>query len=335
MGIAKYDAKKLEEKLSTLTYPERKLFFQDCGINVMSATGLEAALKLSGLDFEVAKSELPVKFDYSVPGPNGTTAKATVRVPGSYATYRTDTGAPLGIVGTNYNILQNTDAFDFLNDLAIAGDAKFETAGIYGDGAKSFITMSTECINLLGDDFKPYILFMNSHDGSCAVKAMFTPTRVFCSNTLPMAVRNGECKINIRHSNSMKNRLDNARKVLLSHGKYLDEFKKQAEKLAVKNFSAEQFMDLVERMYPVNDEDSITVATRNMALRNQILNAYNQHDLDNFKDKAWRAVQAFSDFESHKMVFRHTDTEKYINIGTVSSGMPITNGVIKTIEATA
>ena len=93
--------------------------------------------------------------------------------PKQFATIRTDTMEPIGVVGEKYEILQNIEAFNFLDSLV--GDAKFETAGLYGGGSKSFITMSTEPIKILDDEFAPYILFTNAFDGSGAVRVMLPP----------------------------------------------------------------------------------------------------------------------------------------------------------------
>ena len=145
MGIAQYDA----EKVATMG-TERKMYFEGIGVNVQQAHSLETAINVSGLNFEVSK--YPLSFMTQVPQQLGT---QTVLVdvphpyPNQFATVRTDTLEPLGIVGKDYQILQNLEAFDFLDSLV--GDAKFETAGLYGNGAKSFITMSTEPMKILDE----------------------------------------------------------------------------------------------------------------------------------------------------------------------------------------
>jgi phage/plasmid-like protein (TIGR03299 family) len=239
MGIAQYDVNKVNA-MGT----ERKKYFEGIGVDVQTAHSLETAINVSGLNFEVAKQ--PLAFMTQVPQQLGS---QTILVdvphpfPNQFATVRTDTLEPLGVVGKDYQILQNIEAFDFLDSLV--GDAKFETAGLYGNGAKSFITMSTEPMKILDDEFAPYILFTNSFDGSGAVKVMFTPIRVFCSNALVRAIKNATNKLSIRHSSNLQSRLDNARYVLLNNTNYLNALKAESEKLAVTPFSAEAFSLLV------------------------------------------------------------------------------------------
>lgn len=329
MGIAQYDVNKVNA-MGT----ERKLYFEGIGVNVQQAHSLETAINVSGLNFEVAKH--PLSFMTQVPQQLGT---QTILVdvphpyPNQFATVRTDTLEPLGIVGKDYQILQNLEAFDFLDSLV--GDAKFETAGLYGNGAKSFITMSTEPMKILDDEFAPYILFTNSFDGSGAVRVMFTPIRVFCSNALVRAIKNATNKLSIRHSSNLQSRLDNARYVLLNNTNYLNALKAESEKLAVTPFSAEAFEALARSLFPVNTEDSELVQVRNEAQIEALLRAYKQDDLANFNNTAYKVVQAVADFESHKPVFRQTNQIDLKNIKTVMLGMPLLNMVTERMLAVA
>ena len=329
MGIAQYDVNKVNA-MGT----ERKLYFEGIGVNVQQAHSLETAINVSGLNFEVSK--YPLSFMTQVPQQLGT---QTVLIdvphpyPNQFATVRTDTLEPLGVVGKDYQILQNIEAFDFLDSLV--GDAKFETAGLYGNGAKSFITMSTEPMKILDDEFAPYILFTNSFDGSGAVRVMFTPIRVFCSNALVRAIKNATNKLSIRHSSNLQSRLDNARYVLLNNTNYLNALKVEAEKLAVTPFSTEAFEALARQLFPVNKEDSELVQVRNEAQVEALLRAYRQDDLQNFNNTAYKVVQAVADFESHKPVFRQTNQMDLKNIKTVMLGMPLLNMVTERMLAVA
>lgn len=329
MGIAQYDVEKVKA-MGT----ERKMYFEGIGVNVQQAHSLETAINVSGLNFEVAKH--PLAFMTQVPQQLG---NQTVLVdvprpyPNQFATVRTDTMEPLGMVGKDYQILQNIEAFDFLDSLV--GDAKFETAGLYGNGAKSFITMSTEPMKILDDEFAPYILFTNSFDGSGAVRVMFTPIRVFCSNTLVRAIKNATNKLSIRHSSNLQSRLDNARYVLLNNTNYLNALKAESEKLAVTPFSAEAFEALARRLFPVNAEDSELIQVRNEAQIEALLRAYRQDDLQNFNNTAYKVVQAVADFESHKPAFRQTNQMDLKNIKTVMLGMPLLNQITEQMLAIA
>jgi hypothetical protein len=53
-----------------------------------------------------------------------------------------------------------------------------------------------------------YMTFTTSHDGTGAVRAMVTPVRVVCNNTLSMALSNNIGRVSFRHTSNVMNRLD-------------------------------------------------------------------------------------------------------------------------------
>jgi len=62
-----------------------------------------------------------------------------------------------------------------------------------------------------GDDVRPYVLLMNSHDCSTAVVAATTPIRVVCQNTLNWSLANARQKFSIRHTEAVTQRVHEAR----------------------------------------------------------------------------------------------------------------------------
>lgn len=325
MAIAKFNAESVAAALEANS-TERRNYFDNLGVNLNNIRDLDTAIKLSGLDFEVEK--VPMAFYRDViDAETGEHEQVAFPFPDQYVTIRKDTNEPLGVVGKNYNILPNREAFDFLENVMGTGKAQFETAGLYG-GAKSFVTIKTEGLNILGDNYTPYILLLNSFDGSGAVRAMFTNVRVFCSNCLARAIKGAENKISIRHSNSLQTRMNNARDLLVNQTNYLGEFKKEAEKFAAIPYTQQQYLQLVDNLFPIDlENDSEITKIRQQAQREQAIIAYNQDDLQNFNGNAWKVIQAIADLESHKMIFRQTATSKFANLKTVMAGMEMTNRV--------
>lgn len=137
-------------------------------------------------------------------------------VKGKRATYRTDKNKPLGIVGEGYGIVQNLDAFTFIDTLCSGGLTDhapvIECAGVLGHGERIFITAKFPDDIILdnrGDDrVEMYMVFTTSHDGTGSVKCMVTPTRVVCNNTLNVAMRNNQGCLSLRHSSNVMQRLD-------------------------------------------------------------------------------------------------------------------------------
>ena len=83
-------------------------------------------------------------------------------IPGWWANVRQDTRQVLGIVGERYRIVQNIEAFQFVDQL-IGSAMDFETAGSLHGGRRVWVLAQLpEHIEVGGDPVRPYVLLMNS-----------------------------------------------------------------------------------------------------------------------------------------------------------------------------
>ena len=333
---ANYDSKKVQKVLEAAENTPRKAWYESQGITIDNVTNLESALTLSGLDFEVKKKPLYFNPNFETRNVDGKALPPKfTKIDNQFATVRTDTNQPLGIVTEDYEILQNKEAFDFLDSLVVNG-AKFETAGFFKkNGAASYISMSTEPMTILGDEFNPYMMISNGHDGKSAIKVVLTPVRAVCKNTAILAIKSATNIVVINHSKKMYDRLVAAKEVMLANTAYMQELNKIAEELAVKPFSKEAFEKLAHDLFPIKTEESEVIQIRNLVKIEQLLKAYKENDLENFNGTAWKAIQAVSDFESHPVNFRKT--KKLADNGSkefqvIMTGMPLLNKVFQVVK---
>lgn len=327
--FASYDASKVTSVLSSAQETKRKAYFEGMGITLENVYDMESALKISGLDFEVKKLPLyhgGLEQEY-----------AFKQIPDMFATVRGDNGAFLGAVGKDYQVLQNRDAFEFLDSLVAIGNAKFTSAGNFKkNGGASYIQMSTEPIDILGDQFDNYIMISNGHDGGSAVTVVITPIRAWCRNSALLAIKKASNRVSVRHTVNMHNNLEKAKEVLFASTKYLDALKEVAEEMAVKPFSKEAFEKLAYKLFPVKECASETVQIRNLYKIEQLMKAYKEDDLSNFLNTGWGALQAVADVESHLPQFRKTTkvaangTPQFQSV--VINGMPLLNEAFKIIK---
>lgn len=177
----------------------------------------EEAIKLAHLDFEVAKFRNHVLWSDIEGSIENIDLLHDLPTP-SYSTVRTDTLDVLGTVGKEYEVVQNVEAFNFIDSLVGSGEAIFETAGALGNGETIFITCKlpdTIAMPSFPDDLiEQYLLLRLSHDGSSAVKVVFTPIRVVCNNTLDMAMANKKSFVSFKHTANVRNKMDQARKMI-------------------------------------------------------------------------------------------------------------------------
>lgn len=177
------------------------------------------AIKYAGLDYTVEKRNLFTYGDDTDENTedNDVVMEWRIDVPNHYATVRTDTDQVLGVVGKDYEIVQNVDAFTFFD--AIVGGKEgilYETAGALANGSRIFITAKLPDYIRVGrnDCIERYLFLTTSHDGLGSIQIAFTPIRVVCRNTLNAALANQVNCIKIRHTASATDKLKEAHKMM-------------------------------------------------------------------------------------------------------------------------
>lgn len=179
---------------------------------------VKEALELSHADYKVEMQNVfamtPALQEAMKTGTVNADLILDALVSGRKATMRMDTNKALGIVSDQYGVVQNCDAFKFIDTLCTGGENTpvIECAGVLGHGERVFITAKfPEQIildNKSDDRVDMYVVFTTSHDGTGAVNCMVTPTRVVCNNTLNFAMTHNVGKISLRHTSGINGRLD-------------------------------------------------------------------------------------------------------------------------------
>ena len=177
------------------------------------------AIKHAGLDYEVVKSPLFTKGSNIIETAQGMEiGSSELEVPNYFANIRTDNNAVLGVVGKDYHIVQNREAFNFFDAIVGGGEGiLYETAGALGKGERIFITAKLPDYIRVGngdDVTEKYIFLTTSHDGSGSITAAFTPIRIVCQNTLNASLRNMTNVVRIKHTSGAKQRIENAHKIM-------------------------------------------------------------------------------------------------------------------------
>lgn len=164
------------------------------------------AIVHAGLDYEVVKKPLYTE----------TSEDGRFWIPEYCATVRTDNHDVLGVVGKDYHIVQNKDAFSFFDSIVGGNGILYETAGALGKGERIFITAKLPDYIRVGKDdlIEKYLFLTTSHDGSGSITAAFTPVRIVCANTLNAALKTQTNTVRIRHTSNAKTRLEQAHKVM-------------------------------------------------------------------------------------------------------------------------
>ena len=290
-------------------------YFDKLGNQISSDATIADALKESSLDYTVVKKPMYLE--------NGTLVKD------AFCTMKSDDDTQLGVVGKQYTIVQNNEAFAFIDDILHESGGEIIKAGAFQDFKKSFVVVKTTDIKILGETYNPYLLFYNSFDGSGSIKVCFTPIRVMCQNTIVYACKKAITKDSIRHFSTAQERLIQAKDTLLKNNQQLEFLKKDSEELAKITLTKDQFKDqivplvLQEMKISKDSEEKKRNKDRYEVTANALMNAYNATDLGNHNNTAYKAIQAVADFESHIQPMKNT-SNCAIYIGRVLEMMKLT-----------
>lgn len=256
------------------------------------------ALHLAGLDWQVKPQ--PVYFYDGV--------KDMKPANNFVANVRTDTNEMLGIVTDKYKVVQNEEGFAFVDALLDMG-AKIETAGSLYGGKKVWILAQLEPYQLLGDEINKYMFFANSFDGKGALKCGRTDVRIVCENTFNLALKSASRSWSIKHMGvDMQSKMLEATEALKLNNQYQLALQAEAEILAIKHISDNEFNGFLNKMFPLPEDATKCVIERNNRAKEYLINAYTTNDLGNLRGTAWGLIQATADMAFHKEPDRKTDT---------------------------
>jgi len=259
------------------------------GSVIEDAPTSEEAIKIAKLDWKVKQYQVKA---------NGVTLE------NYFCNMRTDKNIPLGVVKGRYKIVQNIEAFDFVDDIVGNKDipCRYETAGSLFNGKRIFLLVKLPNKELLGDDVENYLFFTNSHDGTSSLMAGITNVRVVCNNTLQMAIKGSKRTWSCRHTMNIVEKKQQAKESLGLAVKYMDSMNDMAEKLYQVKINEEIFFrNLFEKsnMAEKNKEEMIE----------RIHIIYNEKDdLQNFKGTGWGMYNAIADYISNTTPLRMTKT---------------------------
>jgi phage/plasmid-like protein (TIGR03299 family) len=288
---------------------------------VQEAPNSEEALKLAGLGWAVTQEEVVV---------NG------LVVPNFKANVRNDNGKVLGIVSDRYSIVQNQEAFSFTDNLIGSGDVRYETAGSLRDGRVVWMLASLEKeYKILGDEIAPYLCFTNSHDGTGAVRALMTPIRVVCNNTLNIAVNGAKRQWSTVHKGDIARKIEDAEKTLMRAEDYMEKLDESANKMVDIKITPATWADLVNELIPTNTQMSPrqlnTVGEKRQALHNAIM----MEDIKRFQGTGWAVVNAVTDFVAHSEPARLTSNYQENNFHKVIQGHSLVDRAVELLAEIA
>ena len=276
--------------VETMFYTREKPW-HGLGTMVQEAPTSEDALILAGLDWQVIQK--PILTDDGIP------------ISGFKANLRNTDNQVLGVVTNRYKVVQNSNAFAFTDSLLGEG-VTYETAGSLQNGRRVWMLAKLPQRYIIsGDEITPYLVFMNSHDGTGAIKAAMTPIRVVCMNTLNLALSTAKRSWSTNHVGDIKGKLEDARHTLLFADLYMTELGKTIDQLNQQKLSDRKVYEYIDALFPLVDNASEQQKKNLFRMKEEMKTLYfDAPDLAHVGKNAYRFINAVSDFATHAKPLR-------------------------------
>lgn len=271
----------------------REVPWHNLGRVVQDAPTSADALHMAGLDWKV--NPAPIFDQYGN------------KIPNFVANTRSSDNSVLGIVTDRYQVVQNEEAFSF-TDALLGEGVKYETAGSLNHGKKVWMLAKMPETKILDDAFVPYLCFSSSHDGTGAIKVAITPIRVVCQNTLNIALKQASRMWSTKHVGDINYKMEEAQRTLQMASHYMTNLTTEAEELVKKNLTTGEINDLIEQLFPINDQESIRKQGNITDLRDLLQGAMNAPDIAGFRNTQWGFINAVTDMVGHSAPKRMTST---------------------------
>jgi phage/plasmid-like protein (TIGR03299 family) len=230
-------------------------------------------------------------------------------IPEFFRTFRQDTDATFGIVSPKYKVVQNFEAFDFLDSL-IAGGMFYEAAGtLFGGRIVWVLARMPEVDNVAeGDNQLRYVLFTTTHDGTGKIIATPTSVRVVCNNTLTMAIKgmNG-----FRHIGDMKAKLAQAREYISQFNSQFTTYAINGRQLVAHRVSAAEVNEFLAVLFPEVSKEGRGQTIRNNRI--ETIKGNLNNNIPSVKGTLWGLLQGITKMIDHQSTFKGEGQEKAEN----------------------
>lgn len=307
-------------------YTDRTTTWHAIGKDVSECKEMEHVLRVSGLDYSVVKRPLYFGKSWDDENPHN-------ELINRFVTVRESDSHPYDVVSDKFEIVQNRDAFDFVNYMG--SEVSFEKAGETATGMV-YIIAKLPTVDILGDAFTPHVIFRNGFNAKVKITAAICPLRIVCQNQFNFAFKNTENTVTIRHVQNAEQKLQEARETLRMTADYMTELHEMAERYAGVQISEFQLQRFLREAFPMDGIENMNPFKRNRleTARAAFIKAHNADDNSNFRGTAWGLINAYTDFITHQVPQGKTDTRfegKFVQV-TFGGNM---NKVLDLIERVA
>ncbi len=268
----------------------------------------KSAIVNAHLDWTVEKQRLFTSSD----GIN------VVEIPKYKAVVRQSDQTPLGVVSNVYQPIQNTEAFELMDNLVRDGKIKYHTAGTTNNGRRVWLLGKIGESEVVPNDvMDKYLFLFNTHDGSGSLKVILTNIRVICANMIRALLANHKGEgFSIRHTTNAQENIRLASEIFDSSMKKFKDFDDFTKKLASIQLDSNMWDEFTKTLIPDPPKDkqvSQKLLTTRSNARNKLTELFESgtgQDIPGVAGTAWAALNAITEYANYFSGARGADKQE-------------------------
>lgn len=209
------------------------------GVRVPNDLSPEQMLEKAELDWEVRKVPCFAEID------------GEKQFVGKSALTRSSDNKILDVVSTDWNPVQNSEAFQFFDEYCRVGDMEMHTAGSLKGGQIVWVLAKIkDSFDIFkGDKIDGYLLFSNPHKFGQSIDIRFTPIRVVCNNTLTLSLE-GKTDNYVKVNHKKAFNADEVKETLGIATHKLAKYKEMAQFLGSKRYKELNVKEYFKEIFP-------------------------------------------------------------------------------------
>ena len=224
--------------------------------------------------------------------------------------FRDDNGYNLGD-GTKRFVPIGNERTRELCDILYQMGFKYVNAGCFDGGKVTYVSMKWKSNTIAGEKMDYYVVVVNSFDGSKPFGVYITPIRVWCKNTLNLAIKKAIRFWKLRHTTNAHIRLEEVENGLTLLGNYIGAFEKEVNRMKLLTCDKDKVKSFVDMLFPITDDMKPRAISSAEDKRAELMYRYEYApDVKDMEQSAFRFINAVSDYVDHTEPLRRTSTWK-------------------------
>lgn len=187
----------------------------------------------------------------------------------------------------------------------------YENAGCFDGGKVTYVSMKWRQNIIAGETMDYYVVVVNSFDGTKPFGVYITPIRVWCKNTLNLAINKAVRFWKLRHTTNAHIRLEEVENGLALLGNYIGAFEREVDRMKLLTCDKDRVKSFVDMLFPITEDMQPRAVTSAENKRAELMYRYEYApDIIDMEQSAFRFVNAVSDYVDHTEPLRRTSTWK-------------------------